>query len=86
MYTLLPCHCDMFKCSLGHFLASICRLQSRKCMQCIQQLLISGSKRGILPYILKKKNGRLDNTHIRTEMDMTDKLVRLCGICRQPII
>ncbi|CAK8534128.1 unnamed protein product [Lathyrus sativus] len=32
----------------------------------------------------RKKKGRPNSKHIRTEMDTTDKMIRLCSICRQP--
>jgi hypothetical protein len=32
----------------------------------------------------RKKKGRPNSTRIRTEMDSTDKMIRLCSICRQP--
>ncbi|XP_050884761.1 uncharacterized protein LOC127087884 [Lathyrus oleraceus] len=32
----------------------------------------------------RKKKGRPNNTRIRIEMDMADKMIRLCSICRQP--
>lgn len=33
----------------------------------------------------QKKKDRLNNTQIITEKDATDKMVRLCGLCRQSI-
>ena len=32
----------------------------------------------------RKKKGMPKSTRIRTGMDSTDKMIRLCSICRQP--